>query len=372
MKIKVSSSVLLKALSSINGVIVNNPVLPILENFLFEVDNGILSATASDLQTTVMVSVSVDSDTNGSIAVPAKILMETLRNLPEQAITVQVDDETYSIEIVSDNGRYKLSGENAVDFPVIPPVNNAFSISAPAETLLRAINYTLFATGNDDLRPAMSGVHVKLLPTGAVFASTDGHRLVKYTREDIVSTNETKLLLPRKALSLLKTMLPDDGSATLINFNNTNAFFEFNQTRMICRLIDERFPEYENAIPLNNSNVLTINRLELLNSLKRIAIYANKSSQQIRMKLSATELVTSAEDLDYSNEAKETLPCEYEGEPMEIGFSAKILIETLANLHSNMIDMTFSIPSKAALIYPKTKDDEEDLLMLVMPTMLSQ
>lgn len=371
MKIVVSSSVLLKALSSINGVIVNNPVIPILDNFLFDVEKGILSATASDLQTTVKVSLAVESDANGSIAVPAKILMETLRNLPDQPITIRVDDDTYSIEIITENGVYKLSGENAVDFPVVPPVNNAFSISAPADIILRAINYTLFATGNDDLRPAMGGVHVKLRNNGTVFASTDGHRLVKYTREDLTSNNETAILLPRKALALLKTMLPDDSTPTVINFNNQNAFFEFNQTKMICRLIDERFPDYENAIPLNNSNVLTINRLEFINTLKRISIYANKSSQQIRLKLTPTQLIATAEDIDYSNEAKESLPCEYSGEEMEIGFNARMLIETLSNMQSNMIDMTFSMPSKAALILPKTKEAEEDLLMLVMPVVLN-
>lgn len=372
MKFVVSSSLLLKNLGTINGVVSANPVIPILENFLFDIENGLLSATASDLQTSIMVTVPVESESSGTIAVPAKILMETLRNLPEQPITVIIDDETYSIEIISENGRYKLSGENAVDFPKIPGISNAYSISVSGETLSRAINYTLFATSNDDLRPAMSGVFFQLKSTGSIFAATDGHRLVKYTREDIISQNEASILLPRKALNLLKSMLPSDGTEVIVNFNTTNAYFQFNSTKMICRLIDERFPDYELAIPMNNSFTMTIDRQELINSLKRISIYANKSTNQLRFKIDEKSLTVSAEDLDYSNEASETLPCEYDGEPMEIGFNSRFLTDIFVNIQSTLIDMTFSAPNKAGLIFPKTKDEGEDVLMLVMPVMLNQ
>lgn len=371
MQFVVSSSQLLKNLSQINGVVATNPVIPILENFLIDITDGVLTATASDLQTTAKISMPVEADEAGTVAVPAKIFLETLRNLPEQPITVTIDEETYSIEITSENGRYKVSGANAVDFPRIPAVANAFSISMEANILNRALSNTLFATSNDEMRPSMSGVYMQLKADKTVFASTDGHRLVRYQRTDLTSPNETSILLPRKALGVVKALLPGDKTAVKINFNSSNAFFEFGNIELICRLIDERFPEYENAIPLNNLNVMTVERLELLNSLKRISIYSNKATNQVRFSISSTELDISAEDVDYSNEASEKLTCEYKGEDIDIGFSSKLMMEMLNNVASNIVDLEMSAPNKASLIIPKTVEDGEDILMLIMPVMLN-
>lgn len=371
MQFVVSSSQLLKNLSQINGVVSTNPVIPILENFLIDITDGTLTATASDLQTTAKISMPVESDENGTVAVPSKIFLDTLRNLPEQPITVSIDEETYSIEITSENGRYKVSGANAVDFPRVPAVANAFSISMEANVLNRALSNTLFATSNDDMRPSMSGVYLQLKSDKMVFASTDGHRLVRYQRTDLSSPNETAILLPRKALTVVKGLLPGDKTQVKLNFNSSNAFFEFNNIELICRLIDERFPEYENAIPLNNLNVMTVERLELLNSLKRISIYSNKATNQVRFSISSTQLDISAEDVDYSNEASEKISCEYKGEDIAIGFSSKLMMEMLNNVSSNIIDLEMSAPNKAALIIPKTMEEGEDILMLIMPVMLN-
>jgi len=371
MQFIVSSSQLLKNLSQISGVVASNPVIPILENFLIDITDGTLTATASDLQTTAKISMEVDSKDPGTVAVPAKIFLETLRNLPEQPITVAIDEDTYSIEITSENGRYKLSGANSVDFPRIPSVSNSFSISMEANALNRALSNTLFATSNDEMRPSMSGVYLQLKADKTVFASTDGHRLVRYQRTDLLSPNETAILLPRKALGIVKGLLPNDKTTLKLNFNSSNAFFEFGNIELICRLIDERFPEYENAIPLNNLNVMTVERLELLNSLKRISIYSNKATNQVRFSITSTELTISAEDVDYSNEASEKLSCEYNGEEMEIGFSSKLMMEMLNNVSSNIIDLEMSAPNKAALIIPKTLEEGEDILMLIMPVMLN-
>ncbi|MGE0588813.1 MAG: DNA polymerase III subunit beta [Cyclobacteriaceae bacterium] len=372
MKFIVNSSYLLKQLSNINGVITTNPVVPILENFLFEIEKNTLTVTASDLQTSMITEINVESKEKGSIAVPARILLDTLKNLPDQPVTFSIDESTYSVEISSDNGRYKLSGENATDFPKVPSVSNDFSAIISSDVLARAVNNTIFATSNDELRPAMTGVYVNLGEKNTTFVATDGHRLVRYRRTDIKSDNGNAIIIPRKALNLLKATLPTENTEVSIDFNMSNAFFKFGSIRMICRLIDERFPDYENVIPSQNPIKMTISRTDLLGSLKRIAIYANKTTHQVRLKITGSELQVSAEDLDFSNEANERLSCEHEGEDIEIGFNAKFLIEMLSNLDTDQIKLNMSAPNKAGVILPAEKDKEEDILMLVMPVMLNQ
>ncbi|MBS1491800.1 MAG: DNA polymerase III subunit beta [Bacteroidetes bacterium] len=372
MKFIVNSSYLLKQLSNINGVITTNPVVPILENFLFEIDKSKLTVTASDLQTSMITELNVESKEKGNIAVPAKILLETLKNLPDQPVTFSIDESSYGIEISSDNGRYKLAGENATDFPKVPSVASDFSAHISTEVLARAINNTIFATSSDELRPAMTGVYVNLGDKNTTFVATDGHRLVRYRRSDIKSENGNTIIIPRKALNLLKATLPTENTDVSIDFNMSNAFFRFGNIRMICRLIDERFPDYENVIPTSNPIKMTISRTDLLGSLRRISIYANKTTHQVRLKITGSELQVSAEDIDFSNEANERLSCEHEGEDIEIGFNARFLIEMLSNLDTDQIKLNMSASNKAGLIVPAEKEKGEDILMLVMPVMLNQ
>jgi DNA polymerase-3 subunit beta len=372
MKFIVNSAYLLKQLSNINGVITTNPVVPILENFLFELEKGGLTVTASDLQTSMITELQVESKEKGSIAVPARILLDTLKNLPEQPVTFSIDESTYSVEIISDNGRYKLSGENATDFPKVPAVSSDFSAEISSDVLARAVNNTIFATSNDELRPAMTGVYVNLGDKNTTFVATDGHRLVRYRRTDVKSDNGNAIIIPRKALNLLKATLPGENTEVSLSFNMSNAFFKFGNIRMICRLIDERFPDYENVIPSGNNIKMTISRADLLGALKRISIYANKTTHQVRLKITGSELQISAEDLDFSNEANERLSCEHEGEDIEIGFNAKFIVEMLGNMDSDQIRLTMSAPNKAGVLYPVEKDKSEDILMLVMPVMLNQ
>lgn len=371
MKFIVSSSSLLKSLSTVNGVIASNPIVPILENFLFELSGSVLTVTASDMHTVMQTSVSVESGIDGSITVPAKMILETLRSLPEQPVTLGVDTETFGIELITANGHFKLAGENPLDFPRIPDVTRNFSITLPSDVLGLAISNTLFATSTDDLRPAMTGVYMQVSDEHTTFVATDGHRLIRYRREDITTENTTTLILPRKALNLLKSSLPNGSVDVKAEFSNSNAFFSFDNIKMVSRLIDERYPDYENVIPKENPNKMLIERNSFLSTLKRIAIYSNKTTHQIRLKISADELEISAEDLDYSNEAKEKITCEFTGEPMEIGFNAKFLIEMLSNLDASMISMEMSLPNRAGLIVPVEKDENEDILMLVMPVMLN-
>ena len=369
----VSSTYLLKNLNSISGVITSNPVVPILENVLFEIENGNLLITASDLQTSVLVELQVESKEDGSVAIPAKILIETLKNLPEQPVTFSIDEQNYNIEINSDNGRYKLAGENSADFPKVPEVNDGYSSVLDSSVLHSAISNTIFSTSTDELRPAMTGVFFKLSSQSCSFVSTDGHRLVKYIRTDVKGDEvEHDMILPRKSLNLLKSILPTEKSSEIkLEFNAANAFFSYENVKMVCRLIDERYPDYENVIPSDNSNIITLDKSDILSSLKRISIYANKTTNQVRLKITGSEILISAEDLDFSNEANERISCEHDGDDIEIGFNAKFLIEMLSNLNSEKISFKLSEPNKAGLIVPGEISDEEDITMLVMPVMLN-
>jgi DNA polymerase III subunit beta len=371
MKFLVSSSELVKNLSSISGVIAPNPLVPILENFLFELTETDLVVTASDLQTIMVAELSVDSQDTVSVAIPAKLLMETLRSLPEQPITVNINNETFGIEIVTSNGRFKIAGENPMDFPKPPQVNRNFNIELDSHILAAAINNTIFATSSDDLRPAMTGVFVDISEESTTFVATDGHRLIRYRREDVKSEKPTTMILPRKALNLIKSSLPSERIPVITEFSNSNAFFSFKNIKLICRLIDERYPDYENVIPKVNPNRMVVERSKFLSTLKRIAIFSNKTTHQIRLKITADELTISAEDLDYSNEAVEKIGCEFEGEEMEIGFNAKFLAEMLSNISASSITMELSMPNRAGLIIPSDKEENEDILMLVMPVMLN-
>lgn len=371
MKFVVSSSELVKNLSNISGVIAPNPLVPILENFLFELDKTSLTVTASDMQTVMVADLMVDSSDTVSVAIPAKLLMDTLKSLPEQPITVSISNETFGVEITTANGRFKIAGENPLDFPRAPQVNRNFNIELDSHVLASAINNTLFATSTDDLRPAMTGVYIDIQEEHTTFVATDGHRLIRYRREDIKSSTPTTMILPRKALNLIKISLPSGSVPVVTEFSNSNAFFSFGNIKLICRLIDERYPDYENVIPKANPHHMTVERSKFLNSLKRIAIFSNKTTHQIRLKITADELTISAEDLDYSNEAVEKISCEYVGDDMEIGFNAKFLAEMLSNISSSTITMELSLPNRAGLIIPSDKVENEDILMLVMPVMLN-
>ncbi len=371
MRFIVSTSTLLKQLQAVSGALSSSTVLPILENFLFQIKDGHLTISATDLQTSMTTSLTVETNENGRIAIPSRILLDTLKSLPEQPVTILVDDKTFGIEIKAGDGNYKLSGENGEDFPKIPVVENASSVSLPASVLAEAINKTIFAVSNDELRPAMTGVYCQLSPQHFTFVATDAHKLVRYRRMDAHSTTTTSFIMPKKALTLLKSSLPTEDVDVSVEYNSTSAFFKFGNINLVCRLIDERYPDYDAVIPLNNPNKLTIDRLAFLGSLSRVAIYANKTTHQVRLKIEGNELNISSEDIDFSNEAHEKLTCQYEGEDMEIGFNARFLIEMLRNLSCEEVSLEMSTPNRAGLLLPQGGDENEDVLMLVMPVMLN-
>ncbi|MCB0521584.1 MAG: DNA polymerase III subunit beta [Lewinellaceae bacterium] len=370
MKFSVSSSELLKQLQVASGAISTSPVLPILDDFLFSIKKNQLTIAATDLETSITNKLEVMSDGDGTVAIPAKILLDTLKALPEQPITIAVEDETFGITITSAYGKYRLAGENGQDYPRIPESDKVDTVNVPASTLTKAINKTLFATSNDELRPAMTGVYVSLDFNKLTFVSTDAHKLVRYSFMNLSSEVATSFIIPKKALNLLKNALPQNGDVKM-SFDKANAFFTFDDTHLVCRLIDARYPDYNAVIPVDNPNTLTIRRTDLQSSLKRIAIYANKTTNQVILDISPDSLTVSAQDLDFSNEAAEQLSCTYEGNPVTIGFNAKFLIEMLGVLESDEVKMELSTPSRAGILLPGEGEDGEEILMLVMPVMLS-
>lgn len=374
MKFIVSSTALLKNLQSISGVLNSSNTLPILDNFLFELKDNILYISASDLETTMTVSMELaNAGDAGSIAIPAKLLLDIMKTFPELPLTFTMNAETNAVEISAGEGKYKLNGFNAAEFPRIPVIENANTIEINSVALANAINKSIFATGNDELRPVMSGVFCQLNEDNIIFVATDAHKLVRYRRNDVKPGDVASFILPKKPLNQLKNILAIQDVNVKMEYNDENAFFSFGNVNLICRLIDGKYPNYEAVIPTNNTKKLIINRSLLLNALKRISIFANQSTRQIRFSVAGQELILSAEDTDLSNEGKERLACQYDGDDIEIGFNSKFLIEMLVNLEYEEVLMEMSAPNRAALILPaEGTGSEEDILMLVMPVMLNQ
>lgn len=372
MKFIVSSTSLLKQLQAISGVLSSSNALPILDNFLFDIDKNQLKISASDLETTMSTVIAIESKDSGAIAVPAKLLLETLKTFADQPLTFNVDDQKFGIEIVSDYGKYKLTGHNGNEFPKLPSIEAASSLDLDASVVAAAITKTLFATGNDDLRPVMSGVFCQLGTDNITFVATDAHKLVRYRRTDAKAAAESSFIIPKKPLNLLKNTLASVSGNVKIEYNKTNAFFSFENTNLICRLIDGKYPNYEAVIPKENPNKLTVDRVSFLSSIKRVSIFSNKTTHQVRLKIAGSELSISAEDLDFANEASERLTCQYAGEDMEIGFNSKFLAEMLTNLNCENVNLEMSAPNRAGILLPAEKENAaEDVLMLVMPVMLN-
>ncbi|WP_010253819.1 DNA polymerase III subunit beta [Myroides injenensis] len=371
MKFIVSSSYLLKQLQVLGSVINSSNTLHILDNFLFELDNNSLKVSASDLETTMSATLEIESTSQGSIAVPAKLLLETLKTFPEQPLTFSVK-ENNTIEISSDVGKYVLAYAQGDEFPKAESLEDPSKTEVPAGVLATAISKTIFAAGNDDLRPVMSGVFFQFSPSGLIFVATDAHKLVKYSRTDITSSSEASFIMPKKPLNILKNILMASGADVTIEFNESNAQFYFDNYSLTCRLIDGKYPNYEAVIPKENPNKLLINRVQFLSSVRRVSIYANKTTHQIRLKVAGTELNISAEDIDYSNKADERLTCDYQGDDMQIGFNSRFLLEMLNNLQSDEILLEMSLPNRAGILTPVDGlEDGEAVTMLVMPVMLN-
>jgi DNA polymerase-3 subunit beta len=370
MKFIVSSSSLLKHLQQIGGVINSNTVLPILEDFLFEIQDKKLSIVATDLETVMRVSMDIESKANGKVCIPAKILLDSLKNISDQPLTFTID-KNFGIEITSDNGKYKVMGENPDNFPKEPAADDTTKFSMSSTFLVTAINKTLFAVSNDDLRPAMTGVYFELNKNYVQFVATDAHRLVRYKVNGVSCPKADNFIVPKKPLSLLKNAIPDNDSSIDISYNNNHLFVTHGDTQLSCRLIDARFPDYKVVIPTDNPYKLTVNKNDFQSALRRVSVFSNKSTNQVALSITGSELQMAAQDVDFSFEGNERMNCNYDGEDLQIAFNAKFLIEMLNATDSAEVKIELATSTKAGIIKPTEEDDAEELLMLVMPLMLN-
>lgn len=368
MKFSVSSNELNKGLSAVIGAVPSKATLPILETILFESEDGKLKLTATDLEISIIEYINADIEEEGAVAIPARRLLETLRQLPNIPVFFDVDDRK-NINFRTDKGTYKLVGDDADEFPEVPTLDDGTTISTTADLMHNAIHKTLFAVSSDDLRPAMMGVYFQIGTDESKFVATDGHRLVKYTNRDITADNDVNFIVPDKALSLIQKTIEGDNCDLTVT--EDHARFKSGSTIVITRLINEQYPNYDSVIPRDNDKFLTINKEQILSTVKRVSIFSSTTTRQIRLQLGSDKLTIRAEDLDMSSEAKETIECEYSNDEMEIGFNAKYLGDVLSNIDDDEVTFEFSSPNRAGIVKPSEKNENEDILMLVMPVMLN-
>lgn len=380
MKFIVNSQQLLKQLQSLSGVIANNNTMPIIACFHFHLEERKLTIKATDLTTTLVASLEVETahmEQAEEVAIPSKMLLDILKSFDNVPMTFDVDQSSYSITIASGQGEYKLAGMDAATYPAMPTAESSKSLTMGGAALVEAINKTVFAASNDELHQQMNGIFCEMTPEGITFVATDAHKLVRYRRKDVNVEQPTSFILPKKPIIIVKNILAarKDDAEVNIAYNSTNLFITFDNFYIVCRLVDGRYPNYEAAIPKNNPNRLIIDRLSFLNTLRRVSIFASEATRQVRLSISTDHIDISAEDIEFSNKANEIIPCQYEGDPMDIGFNAKFLTEMLSNLESEQVLIELSHPSRAGIIFPYFTEENnqtaDDILMLVMPVMLA-
>jgi DNA polymerase-3 subunit beta len=375
MKFVVSSMELLGHLQAISRVISNKNTLPILDNFLFSLENGLLEITASDLESTLVTQIQLENtDGSGMVAVPARILTDTLKEFPDIPLTFEINPDTLMIVIQSENGKFTIMGQNGAEFPQMPVIKDDQKnhLEIDRELLLSGISKSLFATADDELRPVMNGIFMELSPDDITFVASDAHKLVRYKRTDASADKASSFILPKKPASLLKNILPKEENQVVLEFDDRNASFTLTSYKLVCRLVEGNYPSYNSVIPTDNPYKMSIDRLSLYNTLKRVSVFSNQASNLVKLSLTGNQITVSAQDIDFSISANERLSCQYEGEDLEIGFKSTFLIEILANLSSNDVVMEMSDPTRAGILLPaETESENEDTLMLLMPMMIN-
>lgn len=373
MKFIVSSTKLSSHLQGISRVISNKSTLPILDSFLFNLSGNTLTVTASDLETTLITSLELDqAEGEGAFAISAKILLDTLREFPEQPLSFDINDDNLSMVIKSDTGSYNFIGQNGDEYPRVPELSSdANSLSIPVETITTGITKSIFATADDELRPVMNGIYFDITTDDVTMVATDAHKLVRFKTSAIKGTANAAFILAKKPATLLKNILPKESGEVQIQFDDKNAVFTLSNYKMVCRQVEGRFPNYNGVIPQNNPYKLIIDRLAFMNALKRVSLFSNQASNLIKLQLTANEMHVSAQDIDFSISAEEKISCQYSGDPMSIGFKSTFLIDILSNINSGDVVLELADPSRAGLILPFENEENEDLLMLLMPMLLN-
>lgn len=374
MKFVVSSSTFFSRLQAVSKVIGGKSVQPILDNILLVAKDGMLYATASDKETTMEARVELEQlEDPGSITIPAKSLLDILKEFPEQPLVFEINQDTKQVTIRSDKGEYSVAGESADDYPVQTALNeDSTSLTVSCGMLLEGISRTVFATANDDLRPVMNCILVEMGPENFTFVASDAHKLVRYKRFDaMTSGDQFALVLPKKPALLLKNILPKDDSELRLQFNGKMACFTFGNYKMVCTLVEGRFPNYNSVIPQNNPRKVVVEKKELYSTLRRVAVMANQASNLVKFDLTNGSMTISAQDMDYAMAGHETINCQYDGDNLSIGFKAPFVLEILANINTDYVVLELSDPSRPGLFLPYENDNvDEDLLMLLMPMMV--
>lgn len=373
MKFIVSSTALLSHLQAISRVINTKNSMAILDNFLFRLEGNSLTMTASDQETTMTTVIEVlEAEGQGLFAVSAKILLEPLKELPDQPLTFEINDENLEIFLYFQNGKYNFIGVNGDEYPQKSPLSDtAKTFSISSQVLLNGINRTIFATADDELRPIMNGICMDIHPDDIVFVASDSHKLVRCKNDSVQSGIQASFILPKKPANLLKNILPKEAGDVTVSFDDKNACFTLSNFVLNCRLIEGRYPNYASVIPQNNPNRLIIDRALFTNVLRRVSVFSNQASNLVKLQLSENQVEVSAQDIDFSTSAEENITCSYSGDSMGIGFKSVYLIEILNNIASQEVSIELSDPSRAGLILPIENQPNEDLLMLLMPMMLT-
>ena len=368
MKFIVSSTALFSHLQAISRVINSKNSLPILDCFLLELQDGTLSMTASDNETTLSTSIEVNEfDGDGRLAVSSKTLLEALKEIPEQPLSFQINPSNLEITVQYQNGKYSLMGQNADEYPQTQELgSNAVQVNMPADVLMGGVNRCIFATADDELRPVMNGIYFDI-----TLVASDGHKLVRCKTFAAHSDEKAAFILPKKPANLLKNLLPKEQGDVQIGFDDRNASFTLENYRMVCRLIEGRYPNYNSVIPQNNPHKAIIDRASFISALRRVSVFSSQASSLIKLSLSENQMKISAQDIDFSTSAEETIICQYEGNAMSIGFKSSFLIDILNNLSSQNVVIELADPSRAGVIVPEEQEENEDILMLLMPMMLN-
>ncbi len=373
MKFIVSSTQLLGHLQTISRVISNKNTMAILDNVVFELNGTTLKLTASDIETTVISSFEVEQgDENGKVAIATKLLIDTLKEFSEQPLQFEINNENLELVITSENGTYNFIGKNADEFPELPELKeDTNSLTINAQSLLDAINKTLFCSADDDLRPVMNGIYFDINTTDLTAVATDAHKLVRYKILDVAGAQKAGFILPKKPANLLKNILAKEDGDVEIQFDNKNMRFTLANYTMVCLQIEGRFPNYEAVIPQANPKKVIIDKNTFINALKRVAVYANQGSNLVKLELTENRIKISAQDIDFSTSAEEIIACQYSDENISIGFKAPFLIDLIGNTHSDEVMLELADPSRAGLILPLENQENKDLLMLLMPMLLN-
>lgn len=379
MKFIVNSQIFNKQLQAMSGVLANNNTVPIINCFHFQIEENILTVRATDLETTLVTKIELESGRSeglDQVAVPSKLLLDILKNLDDVPMTFTLNPNNYAIEIASGDGKYSLAGQNAESFPIVPVIEDSAKAIIPASVLVNCISKTSFACSNDEMRQQMSGIFMKFSTENLTVVATDAHKLVRYRNSEVQADQDVEFILPRKPITLIKNIIASykDDFPVTVEYNKTNVSFSFDNFFAVCRLVEGKYPNIEAAIPKENPNKLIVDRISFLNTLRRVSIFANKSTHQVRLAMDGAILEVSAEDIEFSNVAHEKIGCEYQGSPMEIGFNARFLMEMVNNMETERIIIEMSQPTRAGIIFPyyeEENESKEDILMLVMPVMLA-